>query len=682
MPVRKVVGVEVQQHRLAVDGPELQVPGALRLHLGHEALRQRLGLLLESLRGLRRAQPLLAEAERHRVAASLPKDLALEERQEQPDREPILAAVQLRGLLQHNLAEVEPVQAQLLHAAHQPRVLPVAALHRDDKRVAARGAAEDLVRGHEVIGGAAAQALDHLAVRHPGLDGRGGVLGPDRAEEHLGVAVLGDPLRVLAKHLDVVALQLVRPPQQLLRHRHRDHCKRLVGTCGVDGADLLEHTIVDVRVQALRAARRPDHLVVLELEKLLAELVVLAQPLVVVLQDDHVAPRAQEASRATRGPEALVPPARLGRGARSPDARVALLHDVRLLEEGRAGDGAVVGGSEGVLLFLDDESVGEAVELLGALVGVGDRDVERRGPAEEEQREDALLGLAGDEREALLLQAVPEGVDVEALGGRRAPAVERAVRCVLGAEELRRVRAVEAPGVDVRQHRHPLHRQEVHAAGALGLRALDQALHVAVRRLLKHLGRHRLAPPRVRGPRHDLVHQPLADQHPLVVVHRRRQHQPVGGAVEVQELLQAHVAHREAVHAQLRLLRQEQDALSGGPKHRLDHHLATAEQAVRLDKVVDRGAHVALGHADGRVDLLDHRGLVGGLDVAVQDALVPVLLDPLQLLAEDRHLVLGQLLRPANERVRDAVRHERVLLLAGRDDAADLGQHRFLHVVV
>lgn len=31
-------------------------------------------------------------------------------------------------------------------------------------------------------------------------------------------------------------------------------------------------------------------LVVLELEKLLAELVVLAQPLVVVLQDDHVAP--------------------------------------------------------------------------------------------------------------------------------------------------------------------------------------------------------------------------------------------------------------------------------------------------------------------------------------------------------------------------------------------------------
>eukprot|EP00961_Rhodomonas_salina_P047884 642759-Rhodomonas_salina.3 len=350
--------------------------------------------------------------------------------------------------------------------------------------------------------------------------------------------------------------------------------------------------------------------------------------------------------------------------------------------EGRAGDGAVVGGSEGVLLFLDDESVGEAVELLGALVGVGDRDVERRGPAEEEQREDALLGLAGDEREALLLQAVPEGVDVEALGGRRAPAVERAVRCVLGAEELRRVRAVEAPGVDVRQHRHPLHRQEVHAAGALGLRALDQALHVAVRRLLKHLGRHRLAPPRVRGPRHDLVHQPLADQHPLVVVHRRRQHQPVGGAVEVQELLQAHVAHREAVHAQLRLLRQEQDALSGGPKHRLDHHLATAEQAVRLDEVVDRGAHVALGHADGRVDLLDHRGLVERLDVPMQDALLPVLLDPLELLAEDRDVEVRELRRPALEVGRHAVRHQRPLVAAASDDLPDPRDDAVVHVVV
>lgn len=102
-----------------------------------------------------------------------------------------------------------------------------------------------------------------------------------------------------------------------------------------------------------------------------------------------------------------------------------------------------------------------------------------------------------------------------------------------------------------------------------------------------------------------------------------------------------------------------------------------------IEQVLVGVADPAARYRDGRVNLVDDGGHVRRTDVAVQDALVAPLLDPLVGLAEHLDLVeRGDLLGPGLELVGHHLGHQGPVLLGLLDECGKLVQGLLVHVEV
>ena len=81
----------------------------------------------------------------------------------------------------------------------------------------------------------------------------------------------------------------------------------------------------------------------------------------------------------------------------------------------------------------------------------------------------------------------------------------------------------------------------------------------------------------------------------------------------------------------------------------LDEGVLDSKEAIGINKVLDRGAYVAAGHAYAGVELLDLRGGVWCADMAEEHAVVAKLVDGVQVITKDGNAETRQLPRPALE---------------------------------